>query len=228
MRLGANLLIPVLAVAILTGGLIINEFIIVGKAADLPPIRSSISGATLVPADQNWINISPDILPSSGNLNITWNFTSFDFAKYPDCYIRIYSYGHAALIGQLKLINPLASNKTGTRQIAYTGLPSGLYFLNLQCEVLNGEANTTVPYESINLDIVPVIVNSTVRNAASRNIGMVQARKYYTCEWRNGPACNSYNWTDAKCRYTAPINCPVWQAAAAQGRSWNTTLGVPI
>jgi hypothetical protein len=173
-------------------------------------LKSAATGANLVKEEQNWINITPDILSSSGNLNISWNFTNWDKSKFPDCYVRIYGYMHTPLIAQMKMVNPSNLNKTGNRQIAYTGFPTGAYFLNLQCETLNGEKNTTVSYESINLDIVPVIINSTARTKTARDAGMQQVQDYVTC--KNMPG----------------VNCPEWQQLAAQGRSWNISLGVPI
>jgi len=179
-------------------------------------LKSSATGANLVKEEQNWINITPDILPSSGNLNVSWNFTNWDKSKYPDCYVRIYGAGHncptnwPACPMQVKVVNPSSLNKTGIRQIAYTGFSTGAYFLNLQCEVLNGVKNTTVPYESINLDIVPVIINSTARTKTARDAGIKQVMDYVTC--KNMPG----------------VNCPEWQQLASQGRSWNVSLGVPI
>ena len=177
------------------------------QAADM---KSSATGANLVKDEMNWINITPDNLPTNGQLNISWNFTSWDKSKYSDCYIREYSYMHTQLIGQAKLVNTGTLNKTGNVKIAYSGFPSGAYFLNLQCEVLNGQANTTVPYESINLDIVPIYINSTAQTAKNRDIGVKQVQDYVTCQ--NMPG----------------VNCKEWQQEASTGRTWNTTLGVPI
>jgi hypothetical protein len=191
------------------------------------PGMFSSSGATLNPPDMNWINLSPDILGTSGSMNITWNFTTWNRNLYPSCYIRILSQYDLIELGRVKMVDISSLNKTGTRQIAYSGFPSGIYYLHLNCAALNWENNISGFTDSVSLDIVPIVINSTVTTNTARNVGIREAQLYTSCEWRNGIACNQYNWTNKACR-DAPINCPEWQYEAAQGRSWNQSLGVPI
>jgi hypothetical protein len=164
-----------------------------------------------LPEDMDYINISPDVLSSpSGTFNVSWNFTTLDNSQFPDCYIRIYGPMHECIqIGStcrvlsFKIPNFRTVNKTGTRQIAYTGLPANYYgFINLQCEVLGGLSNLTDPFGSVNRDIVPFWTTA-------RNTTVVQ--DYYSCKSMPGVT-----------------DCKEWQRLAARGRTWNVTWGNEI
>ena len=164
------------------------------------------------PMQLQFIGASTDIISATSPvLNLSWNITNYNInpSYFTDCYLRVYTDMHASIQFQRQIINPWTINRTmnGYRLVFPNAVPQGVYYVNLQCEILNGINNLTVPYESRNLDILPLFFNNTV-SAAAKTAMLPAALNYMNCQRMVG------------------VNCPVWQQeATVGGRSWNQTYG---
>ena len=198
-----------------------------GSLTKLQPVQGEGPNAA-VPEELNLINISLDVLGASGTLQITYNITALD-SNYPDCSIVVLKPNGQSVIGKLVLPDAFTLNKSGTKTIAYSGLQTGVYWLNLVCSIKNqpnmtycDAKNFSAHYnpESGGCDLartydrVPVFVNTSATNAVqkarARIVGMKEVQDYLNC--KDMPM----------------VNCAEWQKHVTNGRTWNLTLGVPV
>jgi hypothetical protein len=164
-------------------------------------VAVAVFAAPATKTTSSYIEVIPDTIAQSGQLNLSWGFITYDPA-YPDCYIAIYTGDHSQLIRKIRITNPNGLNKTVSGlKITYNGFQKDqAYMINLYCEVMGGDKNRSCPGCGKNLDIIPVYITS------------------------KGTGPSDY----VNCRGFPGTNCPVWQKVVSTGYSWNKTLGVPV
>ena len=190
----------------------------------------------LDPMNLQFIGAYNDVISATSPvMNLSWNITNYNInsSYFTDCYLRVYTDMHASIYFQRQIVNPWTLNRTvnGYMLVFPNAAPQGVYYLNLQCETVNGSStanncgiygnfscsqcpyadttcnNLTRPYESRNLDILPLFFNTTI-SPNSKTAMLPTAQNYMNCQRMIG------------------VNCPVWQAeATVGGRTWNVTYG---